>query len=361
MGNQTGHSAELLQKANELLKAALHENKVKQLALDAFSDQLSAHQTHIASLNTIILSQQTELSQKEARIVSLNTTVNLLQQNTTDQSAQLAFQQQLIDKMTKATKEDQKKLERQDKELAKLEAIRHGRNLLAKDKFGRRSEKTHTKPVIPDALLARHLSEKAKARLKDIFDNTGYAVYEKKSRKCDSLEAQGVPVETVIIDVDTSKLPEGYIRIGENISRKVVYVKARMYIKRYVQYAYLVPDLAKGDTYYKNVSAPMPDGLLRNKCSADVTLMVQLLVDKYLYGMPIYRQNQVFEQAGARLPHSSMYDWTAKACKAMSPLYEIMLREMIKSGFIHMDETGMLVIDKQRIRAKSLTKDTCWP
>jgi len=293
---------------------------------------------------------------KDKLITSLNTRVTLLQQNVTDQSAQLLFQQQLIDKMTKAIKEDKKKLERQDKELLKMEGLRHGRNLLAKDKFGRRSEKTHTPGVIPGALIAKNMSEAAKAKLKAIFDNTGYAVLEKKSRRCASLQAQGVPVETIMVDLDKSKLPEGYLQIGENVTEKVVFVKARLFIRRYVQPVYLIPHKEKGDTYYKNASEPMPAELLRNKCHADVTLMVQLLIDKYLYGMPIHRQNQVFEQAGAKLPPASMYDWAAKGCKALTPLYEIMLREMIKYGFIHMDETGLLVIDRTKDKGKKSHK-----
>lgn len=356
--DNTGHISceHLLLKANELLKAALQENKVKQLALDTFSAQLATRDHHIDTLTTISQRQHADIQAKDELIATLKTTVTLLQQTNAEQSDQIALQQMMISKMGKATLEDKKKLERQDRELLKMEGLRHGRNLLAKDKFGRRSEKTHTPPVIPGALIAKNMSEAAKARLKAIFDNTGYAVLEKKSRKCATLEAQGVPVETVIIDVDTAMLPEGYRKIGENVTEKVVYVKARMYIKRYVQYVYLVPDPAKGDTYFKNVSAPMPDDLLRNKCHADVTLMVQLLIDKYLYGMPIHRQNQVFEQAGAKLPHSSMYDWTAKGCKALTPLYQIMLREMIKCGFIHMDETGLLVIDKTKDKGKKSHK-----
>lgn len=352
--DQTGHIScqQLLEKTNQLLKAALHENKVKQLAIDTFAAQSSTKDDHIQAQAMLIIQLKDDITSKDQRITTLQTRESLLLQTIAEHADQLSLQQQLISKLQKAIQQDKHILDRQSKELSRLQGIRHGRNLLAKDKFGRRSEKTHTPPVLPKALLANGVSPEELARIKEIFDITGYAVLEKKDRRCPSLREQGVPVETIIVDVDKAKLPAGYLQIGENVTEKVVFVKAKLYIKRYVQPVYLIPDLQKGETYFKNVSEPMPAELLRNRCGADVTLQVQLVIDKYLYGMPVHRQNQVFEQAGARLPLSSMYDWNNKTYKALSPLYDLILREMIKCGMVHMDETGLLVIDKTRQTGK---------
>jgi transposase len=339
---------ELLQRTNELYKAALHENHVKQLTIDALNDQLAARDNHISSLASISDRQHGDRQEKEDLIADQQTTIDLQQQIIEDKDRQIALQQKLINSLKSAAQRDQSKIAKLTKDNATTEGLRHGLKKQKKHRFGRRSEKTHGKHIVPGSLLGKGVSEADKARIKEIFDQSGYAVLEKKDRRVESLIAQGVPVEDVMLDVPESERPTGAICIGKNIDKKIVYVKARIYIRRYIQHVYIVPDEAKGDTYYKNISAPWPAELLKNRCKADLSLLIQLPIDKYVYGIPTQRQGHRYAQLGARMPDSSLYDWTRKSIRTLVPLYEIALHDMVADGMIHMDETGLLVIDKSK-------------
>jgi len=45
------------------------------------------------------------------------------------------------------------------------------------------------------------------------------------------------------------------------------------------------------------ITTPAPAGVL-DKCAADVSLLAGMLIDKFSYHLPLYRQHQRLQQAG---------------------------------------------------------------
>lgn len=81
---------------------------------------------------------------------------------------------------------------------------------------------------------------------------------------------------------------------------------------------------------------------------ADASLLATLVVEKYAFHMPVYRQMQRFEQAGVKLAHSTMLDWVARAANLLKPLYDHMKAEIISADYLMMDETTMKVLDRTK-------------
>jgi transposase len=79
-----------------------------------------------------------------------------------------------------------------------------------------------------------------------------------------------------------------------------------------------------------------------------VSLLVMLLMDKYVYHMPLYRQLKKYESLGMKLCDATVGDWTAKAINLLAYLHERMILRIRGSSYIQADETTMKVLDKAK-------------
>jgi transposase len=141
-------------------------------------------------------------------------------------------------------------------------------------------------------------------------------------------------------------LPQGSIRIGELISEQLEYIPAELYVKRYIRPKYVLPT-APGDTDAKIIVVPLPIQPV-DKCMAGPGLLAQLLIDKYLDHLPAYRQGQRFERNGVSLPYSTLLSWIALAAGLLEVLYEALQKELLQTGYIQADETGIKVLDQNK-------------
>jgi hypothetical protein len=84
------------------------------------------------------------------------------------------------------------------------------------------------------------------------------------------------------------------------------------------------------------------------KAMAGQGLLAQIVIDKYVDHLPLYRQMQRFERSGVKLPYSTLTDWVSSTCKLIEPLFDALKKEVLKSGYLHVDETPIKVIDKDK-------------
>ena len=83
---------------------------------------------------------------------------------------------------------------------------------------------------------------------------------------------------------------------------------------------------------------PAPANVLEYSI-ADVSLLVGLLIDKFLYHLPLYRQHQRLEQAGITLSRSTLTNLSKRAIELLRPIVEAQLQHVLKSKVLAMDET----------------------
>lgn len=91
------------------------------------------------------------------------------------------------------------------------------------------------------------------------------------------------------------------------------------------------------------ISALVPERPLA-KCLAGASLLAQLLVDKFCDHLPLHRQQKRFERHGVSIPYNTLIDWTGKAIQLLSVMGDALLKEILQSSYIHVDETGLKVL-----------------
>lgn len=145
--------------------------------------------------------------------------------------------------------------------------------------------------------------------------------------------------EEVVIEPDN--IPEGSVRIGEEITEKYEYIPGEVYVKRIVRPKYALPQ-SEGV-----VIADLPSQVLP-RSNAGASLLAHLLVSKYQDHLPFYRQLDIFKRQDVHLAASTVNDWFADAVDFLRPLYETLKRQILSTDYIQIDESTIPVVDKDK-------------
>lgn len=145
-----------------------------------------------------------------------------------------------------------------------------------------------------------------------------------------------VPVEEIacppveIKGLSTSEYEVIDTKITEKLCQRSSY-----YVKRYLR---PVVKLKASNI----VTAPAPDSVFE-RSFADVTLLSGILVDKFQYYMPLYRQHQRMTQSGIKIARANLTSWTHRTATLLSPIYNAVLQSVLESEVLAIDETPIKV------------------
>ena len=257
--------------------------------------------------------------------------------------------------------EEEEFLVTQNKELkSKVEELERQLAWLKRQYFGRKSEKlAHLDPnqlSLFEEPLTKYIQEIEAAKEvaeKQIQESTEERKKERQTRKM----LEDLLVVEVVIE------PEGldhrmYKRIGEERTRTLEFEPGKLYVKEIVRPKYGLKDnTALPETGKSGVLiAPLPL-LPIYKGLPGASLLAEILLQKYEYHAPFYRQIQSFRHLGVRLSESTLNGWFKPACELLTPLYEVLKEETLKADYIQVDETTLPVIDNQARQAK---KEYLW-
>lgn len=106
------------------------------------------------------------------------------------------------------------------------------------------------------------------------------------------------------------------------------------------------------------LKATVPAQVL-NRSYMSESFLVDMILDKILYAMPLYRQHQRLEREGIYISRGSMVSNFIKACSLMSRVVEAQRVSILSGSKIAIDETPMRVgVDKQK---RQMKKGYVWP
>lgn len=184
--------------------------------------------------------------------------------------------------------------------------------------------------------LVEEITQKAKKRRKTKREQ---AVSKKRSYK--------IPIdierrETIVNpkNVDTS----GMTKIGEDVTERLMLDKAKFWVERTVRPIYK-KEPERQATSTTIVQAPLKASILPG-CMAGESLLSQIIVDKFLYHIPEYRQAKRFKELGVNVTTSSINRWVHAIADKLYPLYIAQMTRVLSSNYIQVDETTHKVTDR---------------
>ena len=228
--------------------------------------------------------------------------------------------------------------------------------------FGRKSEKL---PIIdPNQLdlfadmLPENARQTAEAR-EEAVEKITVTKEERRQERKNRIMMEDLPVlEQVILTPDNLDR-NLYKKIGEEVTRIVEHKPGQLYIKEIIREKWGLKD--NTSIAPKGMSgvliAPMPL-LPIYKGIAGASLLSEILLQKYEYHMPYYRQIKQYSHLGMKgLTESTVDGWFKQTVELLRPLYGVLKAEVMKADYVQADETTTPVINRESHKA---VKEYLW-
>ena len=104
--------------------------------------------------------------------------------------------------------------------------------------------------------------------------------------------------------------------------------------------------------------APVPDTVL-DRSFAHVSLLVGILIDKFLYHLPLYRQHQRLAAAGVTISRVTLTNYVHRTVALLQGIYQAQLISILESNILQMDETSIKA--GQSAKRGKMQKGYYWP
>ena len=175
----------------------------------------------------------------------------------------------------------------------------------------------------------------------------------KKSSRPAKYHYAGLEERTTVLTPEGINLDE-YDVIGKDVTRVLHRSPAQVWVEVIERPLYRL----KADKYAPNpriVQAETPHAVIGgNHVAAD--MLSQIIIDKYCYHLPEYRQIKRYADLGLKLPASTLNDWVHALAVRLEPLYEAQRCETLQSDYLQVDEVPWNIAD----RPKKVRKGYAW-
>ena len=237
---------------------------------------------------------------------------------------------------------------------AEIAALKQQLDWFKRQLFGRKSEKRIIEH--PDQLdLGKLLGDTPAHSDPEPTEQITYRRRKPKQRNADDVTdtdlrfGPDVPVEVIELSAPQLEGPQAdqYEVIDVKISRRLAQRPGS-----YVVLEYHRPVL-KHKPSARLLDVPPPAAVFEGAL-ADVSLLAGLLVDKFCYHLPLYRQHQRMKDAGITLSRATLTNYVRRAIELLQPIHDAQLAHILQSRVLAMDETPIKAGRKKKGAMQSI-------
>ena len=175
---------------------------------------------------------------------------------------------------------------------------------------------------------------------------TTTVTYEKKSKQLhpnhngrnsfpDTLRREEQILYPEGIDLVTAK------KIGEDVTETLAYKPCELFVKKVVR-----PKLL--DVTANRILQALAPERSFEKSNVDASLVAQVIVEKFVDHLPLYRQIKRYARLGVTISDSTIGDWLTASATLLQPLSEAHTIAVLNCGYLHADETIIKVLDSDK-------------
>ena len=175
-------------------------------------------------------------------------------------------------------------------------------------------------------------------------------VVKKKKKKATAAKRQAFPAhlrrETTTIDPALEN-PEQWVKIGQDITETLGYIPADFYVKQTVRPRYA----HKTDEDQGIKQAPIPPRLIP-KGMLDASVVTEMIIEKLQFHTPVHRFVRKLKLEGIDfIKQNTLHNALHRAAQTLLPLYYLLQKEVLESGYVQADESHISVLSKNKIGA----------
>ena len=130
-------------------------------------------------------------------------------------------------------------------------------------------------------------------------------------------------------------------KIGEDVSEQLEHIPAVIKVIEHVQIKYACRQC-------ETISAGKKPEQPMAKCLASTSLITEVIIKKYDYHIPLYRQSLILAQEGIDIPDNTLGNWVMGAAQGLSPLHQAFWEQVEKVRLLQVDETPVKILEPDK-------------
>ena len=240
--------------------------------------------------------------------------------------------------------------------LAKLFWFEERFRLEQHKRYGRSSEQT-----IPEQQSLFNEAEALDSlKIEESEPTVEEIIYKRKKKQKGHREEmlKGLPVEVVehklteeeqVCDLCGGKLHE----MSAEITKEIEIIPPKVKVIEHRRLVYACGDCEKNEETTPVITAQMPKRTLPGSIASAATI-AYVMIQKYLFGVTLYRQETYWKQIDIEISRQTMANWLILAStRWLSIIFERMHQLLLRRDIIHADETGLQVLHEPGRSASS--------
>lgn len=247
-------------------------------------------------------------------------------------------------------------LEHQNAELtAKLKWFEEQFRLSQQKRFGASSEKSN-----PDQMELPLFNEAEVMADPKVEEPTMETITYNRSKKRGHREEQleNLPEETIEYRLPSEEqvcscCGGSLHEMSTETRQELKIVPAQVKVVKHIRYVYSCRSCEREETNTPIVTAPMPTPVFSGSL-ASPSSMAYIMSQKYVEGMPLYRQEKHLAHLGVELSRQTLANWMLHGAHSwLSKIYERMNEHLLQHDVLHADETTLQVLREPGRSAQS--------
>ncbi|MCF1456845.1 MAG: IS66 family transposase [Shewanella sp.] len=224
-----------------------------------------------------------------------------------------------------------------------VKQLKHQLDWFKRQVFGEKSEKRDMTDNPFQQTIADVLKELPEAKAPE-NEEKQTVTYERGKAKKNNLDGSpddsglrfdsNVPVEEIALSRPELEGPDAddYTIIGHKTTYRLAQRPGSQVVLKYTR-----PVIKKKST--QKISTTEAPANVLDKSFADVSFLVGMLLDKFLYHLPLYRQHQRLALNGITVARSTLTNLSQRSIELLRPIYQAQLQNILLSRVLAMDET----------------------
>ena len=184
-------------------------------------------------------------------------------------------------------------------------------------------------------------------------DKVSISKHVRKAKRTKEELAADVPVVEILCELDQEKLScekcNGKMRVlgKETVREELEIIPAQVRLHRYIRNSYVCESCEKETGEATIVKAPTPAPVIKRSL-ASASTVAHVMYQKYVNGMPLYRQEKDWANQGIILSRATLANWIIRSANDwLEPLWGTMKSHLIKQAVVHADETVIQVLKEE--------------
>jgi len=182
--------------------------------------------------------------------------------------------------------------------------------------------------------------------------------YRRRNRSASDRLPPDLPVEVIEHELpsDGQVCPDcgGALHVmGREVRRELKIIPAQVKIVEHRQSIYSCRSCEKNNEHTPIVKAEMPEPLIKGSI-ASAESVAHIMTQKFVMGVPLYRQEQEWNRGGIMLSRQTMSNWLIRCAEDwLKPVYDRLKKRLLERDVLHGDETVVQVLHEPGKSAQS--------